>query len=104
MVEVGVKDQGIGIASHDLDRIFERFYRADPARSRATGGTGLGLSIVKHVCENHGGDVAVWSELGVGSTFTLRFPLANGSADAELLALASQVAPARQPMGEDGLR
>jgi two-component system sensor histidine kinase SenX3 len=87
MVEIDVKDQGIGIASHDLDRIFERFYRADPARSRATGGTGLGLSIVKHVCENHGGDVAVWSEFGVGSTFTLRFPLSNGSGEAELVAL-----------------
>ena len=78
-VEIDVKDQGIGIASHDLDRIFERFYRADPARSRATGGTGLGLAIVKHVCVNHGGDVAVWSEVGVGSTFTLRLPLAPGA-------------------------
>jgi two-component system sensor histidine kinase SenX3 len=77
VVEIDVKDQGIGIASHDLDRIFERFYRADPARSRSTGGTGLGLSIVKHVCQNHGGDVAVWSELGVGSTFTMRLPLAG---------------------------
>ena len=75
MVEIGVKDQGIGIASHDLDRIFERFYRADPARSRATGGTGLGLAIVKHVCQNHGGDVDVWSEVGVGSTFILSLPL-----------------------------
>jgi len=78
-VQIDVKDQGIGIASHDLDRIFERFYRADPARSRATGGTGLGLAIVKHVCVNHGGDVAVWSEVGVGSTFTLRLPLAPGA-------------------------
>ena len=89
MVEIDVKDQGIGIASHDLDRIFERFYRADPARSRSTGGTGLGLSIVKHVCENHGGDVVVWSESGVGSTFTLRFPLSSGSGEAELVALGS---------------
>lgn len=78
MVEIAVKDQGIGIASHDLDRIFERFYRADPARSRSTGGTGLGLAIVKHVCQNHGGDVDVWSEVGVGSTFILRLPLVAG--------------------------
>lgn len=90
MVAIDVKDQGIGIASHDLDRIFERFYRADPARSRATGGTGLGLAIVKHVCENHGGDVSVWSESGVGSTFTLRFPLAGGSDEPGLLSLAGR--------------
>ena len=76
VVEIGVKDQGIGIPAHDLDRVFERFYRVDPARSRITGGTGLGLAIVKHVCENHGGEVDVWSEVGVGSTFTLRLPRA----------------------------
>lgn len=74
IVDVSVKDQGIGIASHDLDRVFERFYRVDPARSRGTGGTGLGLAIVKHVCLNHGGECTVWSEVGVGSTFTLRLP------------------------------
>jgi two-component system sensor histidine kinase SenX3 len=74
-VLVDVKDQGTGIAQSDIDRIFERFYRVDPARSRATGGTGLGLAIVKHVCLNHGGECRVWSEVGVGSTFTLALPL-----------------------------
>ncbi len=74
IVEISVKDQGIGIPVNDLDRIFERFYRVDQARSRITGGTGLGLAIVKHVCQNHGGECTVWSEPGVGSTFTLRLP------------------------------
>ena len=67
-------DQGIGIPPGDIDRIFERFYRVDPARHRSTGGTGLGLSIVKHVAATHGGDVAVWSVQGQGSTFTLTLP------------------------------
>ncbi|HEU0104115.1 MAG TPA: ATP-binding protein [Mycobacteriales bacterium] len=79
-VEVSVTDQGIGIAEKDLERVFERFYRADPARSRATGGTGLGLAIVKHVATNHGGEVDVWSVEGSGSTFTLRLPLASSTA------------------------
>jgi two-component system sensor histidine kinase SenX3 len=74
LVEVAVSDQGIGIASADQHRIFERFYRVDQARSRATGGTGLGLSIVKHVAANHGGEVTLWSSQGQGSTFTLRLP------------------------------
>jgi len=73
-VEITVSDEGIGIGEKDLERVFERFYRADPARSRATGGTGLGLAIVKHVATNHGGEVAVWSVEGSGSTFTLRLP------------------------------
>jgi two-component system sensor histidine kinase SenX3 len=69
-----VRDEGIGIPPSDRDRIFERFYRVDPARSRATGGTGLGLAIVRHVARNHGGDVQVESREGEGSTFTLRLP------------------------------
>jgi two-component system, OmpR family, sensor histidine kinase SenX3 len=74
VVEISVADQGIGISAADQERIFERFYRVDPARSRETGGTGLGLSIVKHVCVNHGGAVTVWSTEGAGSTFTLQLP------------------------------
>lgn len=76
LVEISVADQGIGISESELERIFERFYRIDPARSRETGGTGLGLSIVKHVALNHGGDVKVWSKMNVGSTFALRLPIA----------------------------
>ncbi len=76
VVEITVTDQGVGIPSSEQQRIFERFYRVDEARSRATGGTGLGLSIVKHICANHGGDVTVWSEEGRGSTFTIRLPAA----------------------------
>jgi two-component system, OmpR family, sensor histidine kinase SenX3 len=78
MAEVSVTDQGIGIPERDRERIFERFYRVDPARSRATGGTGLGLAIVKHVTAAHGGNVTVWSKEGGGSTFTLRLPLRQG--------------------------
>ncbi|WP_435298571.1 sensor histidine kinase [Timonella sp. A28] len=74
LVEISVVDQGIGISPEQQSRIFERFYRVDPARSRATGGTGLGLSIVKHVAADHGGEVTVWSREGKGSTFTLRIP------------------------------
>jgi two-component system sensor histidine kinase SenX3 len=74
LVEVSVTDQGQGISAEDQQRIFERFYRVDAARSRATGGTGLGLSIVKHICANLGGDVSVWSQVGQGSTFTIRLP------------------------------
>jgi two-component system sensor histidine kinase SenX3 len=77
IAEIAVSDQGIGIPEKDLERIFERFYRVDPARSRMTGGTGLGLSIVKHIANNHGGDVSLWSVENAGSTFTIRFPLAN---------------------------
>jgi len=74
VAEISVTDQGIGIPQRDLERIFERFYRVDPARHRSTGGTGLGLSIVKHVAASHGGEVKVWSVEGHGSTFTLSLP------------------------------
>jgi two-component system sensor histidine kinase SenX3 len=73
--EISVTDQGIGIPESELERIFERFYRVDPARSRETGGTGLGLSIVKHVAAKHGGEVRVWSAQGIGSTFVLKLPV-----------------------------
>ena len=74
VTELRVADDGLGIPTRDLPRVFERFYRVDRARSRETGGTGLGLAIVKHVAENHGGSVEVTSELGRGSTFTVRLP------------------------------
>ena len=73
-VEVMVADQGVGIPRRDLDRVFERFYRVDRARSRDTGGTGLGLAIVRHVATNHGGEVLVSSQEGEGATFVLRLP------------------------------
>jgi two-component system sensor histidine kinase SenX3 len=73
--EIAVTDSGIGIPRSDRSRVFERFYRVDQSRASATGGTGLGLAIVKHVASNHGGAVTVWSEEGLGSTFTLRIPL-----------------------------
>jgi len=92
-VGIAVTDEGIGIAADDTDRIFERFYRADPARSRATGGTGLGLAIVKHIATNHGGQVAVTSVVGEGSTFTLRLPArppgSTGSASGPVVLAAS---------------
>jgi two-component system sensor histidine kinase SenX3 len=84
VVEIAVTDQGIGIPEEDRDRVFERFYRIDPARSRHTGGSGLGLSIVKHVVQNHGGDIRVWSQSGNGSTFTIRLPEATHAAAATL--------------------
>ncbi|RBY91517.1 two-component sensor histidine kinase [Blastococcus sp. TBT05-19] len=74
--EIAVTDSGIGIPRADRQRVFERFYRVDQSRASSTGGTGLGLAIVKHVASNHGGSVSVWSEEGLGSTFTLRIPLA----------------------------
>jgi two-component system sensor histidine kinase SenX3 len=80
--EIAVTDSGIGIPRADRARVFERFYRVDQSRASATGGTGLGLAIVKHVATNHGGSVSVWSEEGLGSTFTLRIPLAPAPSDA----------------------
>ena len=73
-----MRDHGIGIPTRDLERIFERFYRVDRARSRETGGTGLGLAIVRHVAQAHGGDVTVESREGEGSMFTLQVPITNG--------------------------
>ncbi|TDL38116.1 sensor histidine kinase [Arthrobacter nitrophenolicus] len=78
LVSISVTDQGEGLTPEEQERVFERFYRVDAARSRHTGGTGLGLSIVKHVASNHGGEVTVWSQPGQGSTFTLRLPEMEG--------------------------
>jgi two-component system sensor histidine kinase SenX3 len=80
LVSISVTDQGEGLSAEDQERVFERFYRVDSARSRHTGGTGLGLSIVKHVVSNHGGEVTLWSQPGQGSTFTLRLPEMEGQA------------------------
>ncbi|MGO4193193.1 sensor histidine kinase [Arthrobacter sp. YAF17] len=81
LVAVSVTDQGGGLSPEDQERVFERFYRVDAARSRHTGGTGLGLSIVKHVVANHGGEVTLWSQPGQGSTFTIRLPELEGQDD-----------------------
>lgn len=89
-VEISVTDQGPGISDEDQERIFERFFRSDPARSRDTGGTGLGLSIVKHAVANHGGEVHVWSKPGQGSTFTIRLPLAEPQQAADSASRGSQ--------------
>lgn len=84
-IKISVKDQGPGIPEDEQDRIFERFYRVDPARSRQTGGTGLGLSIVKHVMGQHGGDISLWSIPGEGSTFTLALPAVDEQSQLDLL-------------------
>ena len=94
--QISVADQGIGIPERDLVRIFERFYRVDPARSRATGGTGLGLAIVKHVMAAHGGKVTVWSKEEVGSTFTLRLPVFTNPPAADGSSAAGLAQPARE--------
>ncbi|MEE9098215.1 sensor histidine kinase [Pseudarthrobacter phenanthrenivorans] len=99
LVSISVTDQGEGLSPEDQERVFERFYRVDAARSRHTGGTGLGLSIVKHVASNHGGEVTLWSQPGQGSTFTLRLPEMEGQDNdaapqaAEAAALAARETP-----------
>ncbi|MFT4083539.1 MAG: ATP-binding protein [Nocardioides sp.] len=98
-VEIAVVDQGVGIPSEDVDRIFERFYRVDPARHRSTGGTGLGLSIVKHVAATHGGEVSVWSVEGQGSTFTLSLPQhlpSVATSETTLVPAAVSLSPTRE--------
>jgi two-component system, OmpR family, sensor histidine kinase SenX3 len=102
-VEITVSDNGIGIPPAELDRIFERFYRVDYARSRANGGNGLGLAIVKHIAAIHGGDVTVWSQVGQGSTFTIKIPahLHDGvPAVSEHAASPNSQRPPDQPMHE----
>lgn len=96
IAEIAVVDQGIGLTAEQQERVFERFYRVDHARSRETGGTGLGLSIVKHVAANHGGEVRLWSSAGRGSTFTLRIPLADADA------AQAQSADSPAPLGAEG--
>lgn len=91
-VEIAVTDRGLGIAPEDQERVFERFFRVDKARSRVTGGTGLGLAIVKHVAANHGGSIKLWSKPGMGSTFTLVLPAADPetSQDSGEMTIASE--------------
>ena len=101
LVSISVTDQGEGLSPEDQERVFERFYRVDSARSRHTGGTGLGLSIVKHVASNHGGEVTLWSQPGQGSTFTLRLPDMEGQDDGEQQdATAAAPGPARHSLEE----
>ncbi len=95
VVEIAVTDRGIGIAPEHQVRVFERFFRVDPARSRATGGTGLGLAIVKHVAANHGGEVKLWSRSGTGSTFTIRLPAHGAVLDLTPVSEERAAEPAR---------
>ena len=95
-VSVSVKDQGPGIPESEQDRIFERFYRVDAARSRQTGGTGLGLSIVKHVVAQHGGDISLWSAPGQGSTFTMTLPELDETTERDMDRGDVEVAPIRE--------
>jgi two-component system, OmpR family, sensor histidine kinase SenX3 len=105
-IEIAVTDRGIGIDRKDQERVFERFFRADKARSRATGGTGLGLAIVKHVAANHGGSIGLWSQLGTGSTFTLSIPAYAGEiepADLSIERDLRHLKPQREPQREEEL-
>ena len=105
-IEISVTDRGIGIDRKDQERVFERFFRADKARSRATGGTGLGLAIVKHVAANHNGSIGLWSQLGTGSTFTLSIPAYEGPYEPPVLAPERELLPMkpqREPQREEEL-
>jgi two-component system sensor histidine kinase SenX3 len=102
-VEIAVTDRGIGIARKDQERVFERFFRADKARSRATGGTGLGLAIVKHVAANHNGSIGLWSQLGTGSTFTLSIPAYEGEDRQQPEREVRPMKPQREPQREEEL-
>ncbi|MGB8207811.1 MAG: ATP-binding protein [Mycobacterium sp.] len=106
-VEISVTDRGIGIAHKDQERVFERFFRADKARSRATGGTGLGLAIVKHVAANHNGTIGLWSQLGTGSTFTLSIPAYDAEFERTDKPPEREIRPKmpqREPQREEELR
>ena len=101
LAQVTVTDRGPGIAAEDQERVFERFYRIDAARSRNTGGTGLGLSIVKHVVSNHGGEVSLWSQPGQGSTFTVRLPEMEAADNEETADVPPQTDGASAPAGKE---
>ena len=101
-IEISVTDRGIGIDRKDQERVFERFFRADKARSRATGGTGLGLAIVKHVAANHNGSIGLWSQVGTGSTFTLSIP-AYDTPEQPPEREIRPVKPQREPQREEEL-
>jgi two-component system sensor histidine kinase SenX3 len=100
-IEIAVTDRGIGIALEDQERVFERFFRGDKARSRATGGSGLGLAIVKHVAANHNGSIGVWSKPGTGSTFTLSIPAYQDSDEQPEPPMGRDVRPNRSQREEE---
>jgi two-component system sensor histidine kinase SenX3 len=100
-VEIAVTDRGIGIALEDQQRVFERFFRGDKARSRATGGSGLGLAIVKHVAANHNGRIGVWSKPGTGSTFTLTIPAYRDGDEQPEQPRGREVRPSRSQREEE---